>query len=323
MSRANAFTFIDAAELDRLLEPRELVAALRAKLREGECEMPVRHHHAIHGCAGVDGTLLLMPAWQRGRFLGLKSITVYPANSALGLPTLMGFYVLINAQTGELLAFMDAAALTAHRTAAASALAATFLAREDASRLLMIGTGALAPYMIRAHAATRPISHVAIYGRVADKAERMAALLANNRFATSRARDIEVAVGEADIICCATTANEPVLRGAWLKAGAHVDLVGAYMPNMREGDTDVIVRAKVYVDGRAGALREAGDILIPLRQGAIKEDHIAGDLFELTRDERAGRTSATEITLFKSVGMALEDLAAAELAFCKHEAAAG
>ena len=159
-----AFTFINAAELDRLLNPRELAAALREKFREGGCEMPARHHHAIHGPAGVEGTLLLMPAWQSGRYLGLKSVTVYPANPAAGLPTLMGFYALMNAETGELLACMDAAVLTAKRTAAASALAATFLARADASQLLIIGTGALAPYMIRAHAAARPISHVAIYG---------------------------------------------------------------------------------------------------------------------------------------------------------------
>jgi len=323
MNRANAFTFIGAAELENLLESRELVAALRTKFREGGCEMPVRHHHAIQGKGGVDGTLLLMPAWQSGRFLGLKSVTVYPANPSSGLPTLIGFYALINAQTGELLAFMDAAVLTSKRTAAASALAATFLAREDTSKLLMIGTGALAPYMIHAHAAVRSISHVAIYGRSADKVDRLVATFANEPFAVSRVRDLEAAAGNADIICCATTVTVPILRGAWLKPGVHVDLVGAFKPGMREADTDAIVRARVYVDNRASTLHEAGDILTPLQQGVIKENHIVGDLFELSRGEKAGRQSSTEITLFKSVGMALEDLAAAELAFSKYQSAAG
>lgn len=316
MSRGSAITFIDAAELERLLEPRELVSALRAKFREG-CEMPVRHHHAIQGADGANGTLLLMPAWQSRRFLGLKSVTVYPANPAAGLPTVMGFYALLRAQTGELLAFMDAPILTAKRTGAASALAAMFLAREDSSRLLMIGTGMLAPYMIKAHAAARPIKHVAVYGRSADKAERLISSLRSEPLEITRVADLETAVRDADIICCATTATEPVLRGAWLLPGTHVDLVGAFRPEMREADADAVLRARVYVDARAGALHEAGDLLVPLKQGTIKADHVVGDLFELVRGERKGRRAHEEITLFKSVGMALEDLAAAELVFSK------
>lgn len=309
--------FIDANALETVLQPLELVEALRTKFREG-CEMPVRHHHDILGDEGRDGTLLLMPAWQRSRFLGLKCVTVYPANPLKALPTIMGFYALMSAKTGELLAFMDARVLTAKRTAAASALAASYLARVDASHLLLLGTGALAPYLIQAHAAIRPISHVTIFGRSPSKVDNMIARLRDEPFRTAAADDLEEAVQSADIICSATTANEPLILGKWLKPGTHVDLVGAFKPDMRETDDDAIARSKVYVDSRVGTMHEAGDILIPLTKGVINEGHVIGDLFELCRGEKLGRTASEEITLFKSVGMALEDLAAAELVFQKY-----
>jgi ornithine cyclodeaminase len=310
-------TFIEAEELEATLQPRELIEALRTAFRAG-CEMPVRHHHHVTAGRGTDGTLLLMPAWRSGGLMGLKCLTVYPGNPAAGLPTIMGFYALMDAATGKLLAQMDARVLTMKRTAATSALAASYLAREDSSRLLIVGTGTLAPYMVLAHAATRPIERVTVFGRTREKVQAMISALAGEPFETVAADSLEDAVRNADIVCCATTATAPIVRGAWLQPGVHLDLVGAFKPEMRETDEDAVVKASVYVDSRAGAMHEAGDILFPLRQGVIAESHVRAELCELARGEKRGRTSRDEITLFKSVGMALEDLAAAELALAKH-----
>ena len=305
---------IEAAEVDAALDPRQLIDALRAAFRGG-CEMPVRHHHHVQVDQRPDGTLLLMPAWRKGGMLGLKCLTVYPGNPTAGLSTIMGFYALMDATTGQLLALMDATVLTAKRTAATSALAASYLAREDASRLLIVGTGNLAPYMARAHAAIRPITRVTVFGRSPEKVQAMIATLNDAPFETVAAESLESAVANADIVCCATTATAPLVRGAWLRPGTHLDLVGAFKPDMREADADAVAKARVYVDSRAGAMHEAGDILIPLREGLITEAHVIADLSELVRGEKPGRSSLSEITLFKSVGMALEDLAAAELVY--------
>ncbi|MBI3938504.1 MAG: ornithine cyclodeaminase family protein [Betaproteobacteria bacterium] len=307
---------VSAAEVERLLDTPELIEALRAMLRSG-CEMPPRHHHAVAHPSGAPGTLLLMPAWRAGGLLGLKIVTVFPDNPKQGLPSVTGVYVLSSARTGMPLALMDARVLTLKRTAAASALAASYLARRDAERLLVIGTGALAPYLARAHAAVRPIRNIAVWGRTPAKAEALAANLRTAGLAATAVPDRERAVCEADIVSCATTASTPLVCGAWLKPGAHLDLVGAFTPTTREADTEAVRRARVFVDSRAAALHEAGDIVIPLKGGAIDERHVVGDLFSLVRGEVAGRTGESEITLFKSVGMALEDLAAAELVFDK------
>ena len=308
--------FIDAQELEASLHPLELIEALRTKLREG-AEVPARGHHTVESGNTAGGTLLIMPAWQRDRLLILKSVTVFPDNPRSGLPTVMGFYALMSAATGEVLAIMDARVLTAKRTAAASALAAEFLARKEARHLLMVGTGALAPHMVRAHAAVRPITKVSVFGRTPGKVDAMLRQLAGEAFELAAVTDLERAAPAADIICCATTATDPILAGDTLQPGTHVDLVGAYRADRREADTAAVARSSVYVDERAGALREAGDLVIPLREGAIDEGHIRGDLFGLCRNEVRGRTRPEEITLFKSVGMALEDLAAAELAYRK------
>jgi ornithine cyclodeaminase/alanine dehydrogenase-like protein (mu-crystallin family) len=305
---------IEAAEVDAALEPRELIDALRVAFRGG-CEMPVRHHHHVKVDQRPDGTLLLMPAWREGGLMGLKCLTVYPGNPAAGLRTVMGFYALMDATTGQMLALMDATVLTAKRTAATSALAASYLAREDARRLLIVGTGTLAPYMARAHAAIRPVTRVTVFGRSREKAQAMIATLKDAPFETVAADSLESAVADADIVCCATTATAPLIRGASLKPGTHLDLVGAFKPDMREADTGAVAKARVYVDSRAGAMHEAGDLLIPLNEGVITEAHVVADLFELVRGEKPGRGSPREITLFKSVGMALEDLAAAELVY--------
>jgi ornithine cyclodeaminase/alanine dehydrogenase-like protein (mu-crystallin family) len=313
---------VSAEALGALLDDRALIEALRAMFCAG-CEVPVRHHHTI-AQPGTDATLLLMPAWETaaGGALGVKIVTVYPDNGAKGLPAVMGNYMLLDGATGTPQALIDGQALTARRTAAASALAADYLAREDARVLTMIGTGALAPHLVRAHATVRPIEVVRIWGRTPEKARALAASLAGSlgSMLGGRAIDVqatddrEAAVKRADVISCATLSADPLVAGAWLAPGQHLDLVGGFTPAMRETDDTAIERARVFVDTRAGATSEAGDIVQPVKSGVLSEEAIQGDLFELARGEASGRGSAEEITLFKSVGTALEDLAAAKLA---------
>jgi alanine dehydrogenase len=317
---------IDREAIHRLLDFPSLIAALRAMFRAG-CEVPARHHHPIGPAAtadGISGTLLLMPAWQPGRSLGVKIVTVFPdnANRRRALPSVHGTYLLLEAATGVPRAVLDGTALTLRRTAAASALAADFLARPDSAVHLMVGTGALAPYLVAAHAAVRPVlREFRVWGRDPRKAAALAARLGETGLAAMPVPvgDLAAAVGAADVITCATLAHDPLIRGEWLRPGTHLDLVGGFTPDMREADDAAIRRAEIYLDTEA-ALREAGDIVQPLRSGALTRERIAGDLFALARGEVRGRRDAGEITLFKSVGSALEDLAAAELAVSRVQA---
>ncbi len=304
---------IEAAEVHKALDYAALVDRLERMFRRG-CELPVRHHHSMQTPGGPDATLLLMPAWQVGGRFGVKMVTVFPGNAAKSLPAVMGLYLLGDATTGEPLALIDGPSLTVRRTAAASALAGRYLSREDAGTMLMVGAGALAPHLIGAHSTQRPIKKVLIWGRDPAKARVLAESFKGAAFSASVATDLEAAVGQADIVSCATLSREPLVKGAWLKPGAHLDLVGAFTPDMRESDDEAVRRARVFVDTRAGALKEGGDVVQSLRSGALKPEGIIADLFELTRGEKKGRMRSDEITLFKSVGTALEDLAAAELA---------
>ncbi len=305
---------IGAEEVHRRLDYPRLIEALRAMFRDG-CTAPVRHHHTIEQAHAPDATLLLMPAWQSGEragsHLGVKIATVYPGNADRALPAVMASYLLMDGATGEPRALIDGTALTVRRTAAASALAATWLARADAETMVMVGTGALAPQLIRAHAAARPIRTVAVWGRRPERARAVADGLSLPGVEIAAAEDLEAAVREADLVSCATLATEPLVRGAWLKPGAHLDLVGAFTPAMRECDDEAVTRARLFVDTRAGALKEGGDLVQPLRRGIIAETDVVADLHELATGAAAGRQAADEITLFKSVGAALEDLAAA------------
>jgi ornithine cyclodeaminase/alanine dehydrogenase-like protein (mu-crystallin family) len=310
--------FVDAATVERLLAYPDLVDVLARQFREG-AHAPLRHHHQIKLDGRPDATLLLMPAWSAnpadaataGRYIGIKCVTVFPDNNLRGKPAIYGAYLLLSTETGEPLALLDAPTLTVWRTAAASALAARFLAREDASRMVMVGAGALAPYLIRAHASVRPIREVAVWNRTPENARKVAAQFADAPFTVTATEDLEAAVREADLVSTATISATPVLKGAWLRPGAHVDCVGAYRPDMRESDDDVVRRARVWIDTRAGGLSEAGDIVMPIRAGVIREADIQGDLFDLCRGIAPVRQGADEITMFKSVGASIEDLAAA------------
>jgi ornithine cyclodeaminase len=310
--------FVGAAEIDAVLDFPALIDALAAAFR-GDWTAPPRHHHTIAGGTDPDATLLLMPAWTEAApgagFVGTKIVSVFPGNSARRLPAVSGLYLLLDGATGAPALVLDGSRLTLWRTAAASALAASRLARADASRMVMVGAGALAPFLVRAHASVRPIREVQVWNRTAAAAERIAAELCADGLAASATADLEAAVRGADLVSCATLSPTPVVHGAWLRPGCHVDLVGAFTPKTREADEEAVRRASVFVDTRAGGLAEAGDIVLPLASGAIGRDHVRGDLFDLCRGTVPGRTGASEITLFKSVGTALEDLAAAILVY--------
>ena len=308
---------ISAAEVDRALTFPGLVETLRTAFRDGAVQ-PVRHHHTLERPDGAAATLLLMPAWtdfnaagtSAHGHIGVKIVTVTPDNNAIGKPAVMGLYLLLNGATGEPEALIDGQRLTQWRTACASALAASYLAREDSSRLLVIGAGALSSFLAKAHSAVRPIKEIRIWNRTPANAEKVASSLRAEGLAAEAVADLDAELALADIVSSATISTTPLIKGALLKPGTHVDLVGAFTPNMRESDDDAILRARVYVDTRAGATKEGGDIAQPLASGVLTESAIVAELAELARGERKGRETAQEITLFKSVGAALEDLAA-------------
>jgi ornithine cyclodeaminase len=313
---------LSADDVDRALTFPSLVETLRAAFKAGAIQ-PVRHHHTIERPDGAASTLLLMPAWtdldaagtSDGGYIGVKVVTVSPDNNAVGKPAVMGVYLLLDGRTGETKALIDGQRLTLWRTASASALAADYLARKDASKLLIVGAGALSPFLARAHSAVRPIREIRIWNRTAANAEKAVAKLAGLGLSATVAEDLDAALGWADIVSAATITTIPLVKGALLKPGTHVDLVGAFTPTMRESDDEAIRRARVYVDTRAGATKEAGDIVQALASGVLTPEAIVADLHELARGEKKGRESADEITLFKSVGAALEDLAAAVAVF--------
>lgn len=310
---ADNIPFLPAARVDALLDYPGLVNALRDAFA-GNWTVPIRHHHGIDMPEGeADQTLLLMPAWDAGKSVGIKIVTITPGNGARNLPAVQGLYLLLDGLTGEPRALIDGKALTVRRTAAASALAASYCARPDAATHLMIGAGALSRPLIEAHRAVRPISRSLLWARDTAKAEAKVRELELAGIKVEVAPDLEAAVREADIVSTGTLSRDPLVQGAWLKPGQHVDLVGAFLPDMRESDDETMRRATVFVDTRGGALKEAGDIVLAVKSGALAEGGIAADLHDLARKTHAGRASADEITLFKSVGTALEDLAAARL----------
>jgi ornithine cyclodeaminase len=301
---------LSAADVARYAPYREIVEALRDGFR-AEIETPVRHHHETH-----TSTLLLMPAWSKD-WTGLKTVVFKPDNPSKGLPTIQASYLLIDNATGATVAMMDGTEITRRRTAAASALAADYLSAKDASTMTLVGAGALGAHFVRAHAAVRPIKRVFIFSRTHAKAEALAADLSKDGFEAKAVTDLESAVRQSDIVTCVTTSTAPIVKGAWLKPGAHVDLAGAFKPTMRETDGDVVARSSVYVDTREGALAEAGDLLQARDEGKFDFASIRGDLFDLCRARVPGRMAADEITLFKSAGTAIEDLATAIMVYQK------
>jgi len=291
---------------------QELISALKDAFSNRDVLVPMRHHHDFPNPEmQADSTLLLMPAWNPSKNAGVKVVTVSPENGQFELPSIQGTYIYLDAVKGTIKALLEAKSLTVKRTAAASALASHYLSRENSSSLLMIGTGALSTNLIKAHAAVRPIKKVFIWGRNFEKATAIAAELQQENFTIQAVKTIEEKISDVDIISCATLSKTPLVLGKHLKKGQHIDLVGAYKKDMREADDETISKAAVYVDTFQGGIKESGDIVIPLQNGTLKEEDIKADLFELTSGEKQGRNNNSEITVFKSVGHALEDLTAA------------
>lgn len=306
---------ISQIQLEQLLDYPSLTACLENAFQENY-SVPQRHHHDYpNPLEGVDSTLLLMPAWEAGKFLGVKVVTVSPNNGKYGLPSIHGIYILFDAHKGIALAQIEAKTLTSLRTAAASALASKFLSRADSSTLLMLGTGAMAPRLILAHASIRPIRQVYVWGRHFAKAKNLAAHFKGAAFEVEAVGNISDVIAGVDIISAATLSEQPLIFGKNLRPGQHLDLVGSFKPRMREADDETIIRSTVFVDVMGSAVRESGDIVIPLQAGILPRNEIKADLFGLCRKKHPGRQKPEEITLFKSVGHALEDLAAAKLAF--------
>ena len=299
------------AEATRAALPFErLVPALRAMFAAG-CEVPQRHVHEIAGPDGSLLTSLIMPAWT-ARHYGIKTVNIAPGNATRGLAGLHAVYLLFDAITGVPLAQLDGSVVTSRRTAAASALAASWLARDDARHLLVVGAGQVARLLPAAYRAVRPIERVTVWARRAEAARALAAELRSQGFEADADARLDAAVAAADIVSCATLATQPVVHGRWLRAGQHLDLIGSFTPAMREADDDCFAGAALYVDTDE-ALKKSGDLLGPLSRGVFVAADVRGTLAALARGEAPGRRNRDERTVFKSVGTALEDLAAATL----------
>ena len=310
---------IDAAKTAAALPYAALGDAIGAAFKGG-CTVPVRAHHNVPIADGQDSTVLLMPAWSDDGFVSVKTVIVAPENAAKGLPAVQATVQLFDRDTGVPLALIDGRELTARRTAAASALAARYLAPEGAEKLLMIGTGVLAQHLPMAHASVRPIKQVKIWGRDPEKAAALAQTFTAQGLSAEPAGNLADAVAWADVISTATLSKTPILQGAWLRPGQHIDLVGAFRPDMREADDAVLGRARIFCDTRAGAMKEAGDLCDPLARGIITEADMEADLFDLAEGRVTMQRGADDITLFKSAGTAIEDLAAAMLAYRRVDA---
>lgn len=303
---------LDFDAIHRLASVADLLAPLREAFASEVC-VPPRMHYEITVPNGASGTLLFMPAWRVTRFLGAKIATIFPDNGLRAIPTVDAHYLLLSATTGQAHALLDGRALTLLRTAAVSGLAASYLARRDAHCLLMVGAGGLAPYLIEAHTHVRTFDRVLIWGRNISKAQRLVVEMGKRGVDAIVAADLESAVREADVVSCATLTSLPLIKGEWLTSGAHLDLVGSFRPNMREADDAAVRRARVFADC-THALEEAGDLYEPIKAGVLAAEAVSF-LSDLTREPDASAPAADDITLFKSVGSGLSDLAAAEFIF--------
>lgn len=308
-------------EVLHLLPMQQLIEQLRIAFLD-PCVCPDRQVSALPGGSG-DRLLLYMPAFDPAGATVVKLATVLPENPARGLPAIQAA-ILVFSPLGTPIAVLDGAAVTRMRTGAASALASSYLSRSDSTHLLVIGTGALAPCMAWAHCMVRPIREVRVAGRDERRARVTAeaiTALVGSQVHVGVADSLDRAAGEADVISCATSSAEPVLQGGWIRPGTFIDLVGSFSPRRREADDEAVRRSRLFVDTLDGALTEAGDLLDPIGRGVISREQIEGELADLVSGRVTGRRSADEITLFKSVGSAIEDFAAAQLLMAQLEAA--
>jgi ornithine cyclodeaminase/alanine dehydrogenase-like protein (mu-crystallin family) len=301
-----------------LLGYKELIEALR-EIFQSDYTMPLRHHHFYNTPEGDENTLILMPVWN-SEYMGMKQVTVAPANAKANMPSIFAQYILSDSITGEPLAMMNATELTARRTACTSALAASFLCREDAENLLIVGGGKVAQHLAQAHLAVRNFKKVSVWMRNPTKMEEFVVSLKDQGIPAECVTDLEETARQADLISCATPSKTPIIKGEWVKAGTHLDLIGSYKPDTRETDDTAIRKSSIFVDSRAGALHESGELALPIASGIITQKDVKADIVDLIKGIHPGRSSSEEITLFKSVGLAIEDLAAALLVYKSYNA---
>ncbi|SDV46907.1 bifunctional Delta(1)-pyrroline-2-carboxylate/Delta(1)-piperideine-2-carboxylate reductase [Chitinasiproducens palmae] len=301
--------FFDTTATRDALPFDALVASLRRMFTAG-CHVPLRHSHTVKVGDDQQGTVLIMPAWQDNGYLGIKTVNIFAGNAARGLPGLHSTYVLYDASTGAPLAQIDGNEITSRRTAAASALAASYLARPDASRMVLLGTGRVGSLLPEAYRAVLPIRQVDVWNRTPAETAKLVAHLETLGFEARPVDDLAASIHEADVVTCATLATAPIVRGAWLPAGSHLDLIGGFTPHMRESDDDCFRGTEVFVDTEEAA-QKSGDLLEPLARHVIAHSDLERTLARLCRGEVVGRANASQRTVFKAVGTALEDLAAA------------
>ncbi|MEK6289331.1 MAG: ornithine cyclodeaminase family protein [Acidobacteriota bacterium] len=303
------------AEVEELLPIRECVPVMAealADLAKGDVYQPLR---MVITPPGADGDMALMPSYRSGERAGygVKTVCFFAGNPARGLDSHQGSVMLFSAETGELLALMNASAITAIRTAAVSGVATQLLARDDAAELAIIGSGVQARTHIEAMACVRTIKRARVASFKFEHARKFAEELGvRYSFPLVPVDSVEAAVRGADLIVTATTAVEPIIKREWVSPGAHLNVVGSSIPTTREVDSATMAAASLFVDRRESTINEGGDYLFALREGAIGPDHIRAEIGELLIGARPGRVSQDEITLFKSLGLAIEDLASAE-----------
>jgi ornithine cyclodeaminase/alanine dehydrogenase-like protein (mu-crystallin family) len=291
----------------------ELIEALRG-IFLSDYTLPLRHHHFYENTDGEQNTLILMPVWNH-EYIGMKQVTVAPGNARENKPSVFARYILSDARTGQPLALMNAAELTARRTACTSALASSFLSRQNAENLLVVGGGAVAKHLVEAHMAVRPFKKINIWMRNAEKLNDYVKELKSKGIDAEAVENLEISAGQADVISCATLSKTPVIKGEWIKPGTHLDMIGSHKPDTRETDNVAIRKSRIFVDSRMGALHETGELALPIAEGILSEKDVQADIVELVKGLHPGRKSPEEITLFKSAGLAVEDLAAALLVY--------
>jgi ornithine cyclodeaminase len=311
---------LNQREVESLLSMAECIPLMAAALRSlarGEMAQPLR---MVISPPGAKGMLALMPAHQSGEpaAYGVKVIGIFPDNPAKGLDAHQGSVMLLSGETGELMALMNASAITAIRTAAVSGVATELLARKDATELAIIGAGVQAHTHLEAMACVRPIKRARVASRHFEHARRFAeAMTPHYAFPVEAVESVEAAVRGADLIVVATSSREPVIKREWIAPGAHLNVVGASVPAAREVDSATMAAVSLFVDRRESTMNESGDYLLALHEGAIGPDHIRAEIGDVLLGSKAGRTSSEEITLFKSLGLAIEDLASAEYLYRK------
>jgi alanine dehydrogenase len=309
---------LSESDVHRLLPMPDLIDLMQSALAQfstGHVKQPLRSVIEV----GANGFFGVMPAFVPAiAALGTKLVTVFGGNASRGLPTHLATILLLDARTGQLLALLDGRYITEARTAAVSAVSARLLARADAATLAIIGSGVQARSHLEALAHVRTLREVKVWSPTAPHREAFAREMRAATAAPVRAvGSAREAVASADLVALVSSAREPVVSSDWISDGAHICAVGACRPDQREMETALVRRARLYVDSRTGALAEAGDIVLPIREGAIAEHHVVGELGEVAAGIVRGRTTESEVTIFKSLGMAVEDVAAAHVAVAR------